>query len=72
MSDFTFRNEGSLILLSFTSRNGREWALNNLPDDVQTWCGATVVETRCFEPILRGMLEDGLQYRSNLRQEVVS
>jgi hypothetical protein len=33
----------------------------NLPADAQTWGSATVVEPRYVEPILDGMITDGLE-----------
>lgn len=59
--DFTFRNEGSIVILTAHTQAARDWVDAHLPEDRQTWGPAgTVVEWRYFPAILQGIHDDGL------------
>jgi predicted thioesterase len=60
-ADLAVQNEGTLFLLRGISDAGREWVEKHLPDDVQTWGDAVIVEHRYIEPIVTGAIADGLQ-----------
>jgi hypothetical protein len=59
--DFTFRNEGSLVILVAHSHEAQLWAIEHLPADATTWGrNGTVIEWRYFPAILEGIQNDGL------------
>jgi hypothetical protein len=64
--DFTLENHGSLFLLRPLDSVAREWMNEHLPVDspeTQFWGEAIVIEPRYLEPIIEGILADGLVLR---------
>lgn len=60
--DFRFSNHGSICLLKPTSEAGKAWVDEHLTgDEVQTYAGAVVIEPRYAQPILDGIINDGLE-----------
>jgi hypothetical protein len=59
--DLLVQGEGSIYLLRTTSRRGRRWIDEHIPDDRQEWAGAIVVEHRFIGDIVRGAIADGLR-----------
>jgi len=59
--DFTVENHGSIFLLRPHSDAAREWAKEHLPEDVQTFGHAYVVEHRYIGDIVAGIVNDGLE-----------
>jgi hypothetical protein len=60
MTDFLFRQDGSIALLTPRTEAAREWAGEHLPADAMTWGGAIVIEPRYVHDILTGILRDSL------------
>lgn len=58
--DFSYRNEGSIVLLKPISEAAREWVADHLPDDAQWFGGSIVIEPRYFDPIAGGIESDGM------------
>ncbi len=62
--DFTFSNHGTIMVLYPHTDEAKAWAGEHLPEDAQKWgskdTAGTVIEPRYFEPILEGLLSDGL------------
>jgi len=64
--DFQLENHGSLFLLRPLTSAATEWMRENLPVDspeTQFWGEAIVIEPRYLEPIVDGILADGLVLR---------
>ena len=60
-ADFHLANHGSILILTPVSEAGLEWADEHLPTDALTWGrNGIVVEPRYIEPIIAGILADGL------------
>ena len=59
-ADFTFRDEGTIVLLTPQSVAAHEWIEVNLPDDAQWFANAICIERRYFQPILEGITEADL------------
>ena len=58
--DFTFRDEGSLVLLDARSAAARAWVRGHLPDDRTTWGPhGTAIEPRYFLPIAHAIIDEG-------------
>jgi hypothetical protein len=63
---FELENHGSLFLLRPLTSAATEWMQENLPMDspeTQFWGEAIVIEPRYLEPIIEGILADGLVLR---------
>lgn len=60
MTDFTIRDEGSIFLVLPVTEEAQTWVNENIPDDGMTYGGAVVVEHRYIEPIVCGIIADGL------------
>lgn len=60
MTDFLFANHGSICILTPVSEQAKEWADEHLSQDAQWWCGGVVIEPRYVQPILDGIMEDGM------------
>jgi hypothetical protein len=60
MTDFTVRDEGSLFLLTADARGAGHGRTSIPAADAQTFGGA-IVEHRYIEPIVLGIIADGLQ-----------
>jgi hypothetical protein len=63
---FELQNHGSLFLLRPLTPAAKEWMRDHLPEDspeTQFWGEAIVIEPRCLEPIIEGILADGLVLR---------
>lgn len=58
--DIRIEHHGSIVLLRPVSANGTEWLAEHLPEDAQNWGEAKVCEPRYVQPILDGMMHDGL------------
>lgn len=64
--DFRFESHGSLTLLTPCTPAAREWMEAHLPvhePETQFWGKALVIEPRYAQPILDGILLDGLEWR---------
>jgi len=59
-TDFTFVNHGSVCMLTPVTRAARGWADEHLPEDRQTFGGGIAIEPRYAQPILDGIVGDGL------------
>lgn len=60
--DFTYRDEGTVMLLTPCSYWAHGWVEEHIPDDAQ-WFGASVViERRYFADILNGIDSAGMTY----------
>ena len=62
--DFRLDNHGSICILYAESVNGRDWAVEYLPEDSQRWAGGYVIEPRYVENIVNGILDSGLSLRT--------
>lgn len=63
---FELENHGSLFLLRPLSSAAKEWMQEHLPvgdPETRFWCGALVIEARYLEPIVDGIIGDGLVLR---------
>ena len=60
ISDFDVQDCGSIILLRAISAEANDWADAHLPEDVQHFAGATVIERRYFGDIYAGIVDAGL------------
>ena len=58
--DFRVGHHGSICLLFAMTPAAKVWVLENLPADHQTFGKAIVVEARYLDPILDGIVSDGL------------
>lgn len=61
MTDFTLRFEGSIYILHPHTPAAAEWIDEYIPDDALAWGKGIVVEPRYIEPIVQGILADGLE-----------
>jgi hypothetical protein len=63
--DFTFRNEGSILLLTPHTEHARSWIDEHIGRDngFQPYYPTIVIEPRYFGPILEGIRESGLEVR---------
>ena len=64
--DFKLENHGSLFLLRPLNSAANGWMQDHLPVDspeTQFWGEAIVIEPRYLEPIVDGILADGLVLR---------
>lgn len=59
-TNFTVRDEGSIVLLTPESPEARNWALEFLPEDAMRFGGAIVIEHRYADDIITGIQNDGL------------
>ena len=64
-SDFSLRDEGSILLLTPRTEPARNWIDAHIgPDDgFQPYYPIIVIEPRYFGPILEGIRESGLEVR---------
>lgn len=61
MSDFSLRDEGTIFILTPTSKAGKLWADEHLPEDAQRWGKCSiVVEHRYIGHIIEGITNEGL------------
>ncbi len=61
MADITIKNEGSVILITPRTPEGREWVDSNLALESWQWLGdGFAVDSRYVEDIIDGMRNDGL------------
>lgn len=60
MTDFLFANHGSVCILTPVSEQAKEWADEHIDPDAQRWCGGVVIEPRYVQPILDGIMEEGM------------
>lgn len=59
--DVTFRNEGTVTLVNFVSKEAQEWAVDHLADDHMTGSdGSVVVEHRYVANIVVGIQMAGM------------
>jgi hypothetical protein len=63
MTDFTVRNEGSIVLLTPRTDAAHEWVDENIGQDngYQALWPTVVIEPRYLEPILTGIRDAGLE-----------
>jgi len=61
MADLTVINHGSVFLLMGTSLPGKQWIVENIPEDAQRWGRSIVVEHRYIAAIVEGAMKDGLE-----------
>lgn len=67
MTDFTLTNHGTLVLLNPETEIARSWCAEHLPADVLHWGGAAVIEPRYVDPIVDGLINDGLTIEGDAR-----
>jgi hypothetical protein len=60
--DFTYRDEGSLMLLAPDSEFAKGWVEEHIPDDAQWFGNYLAIERRFFQNILDGIDADGLTF----------
>ena len=61
MTDFTARDEGSIILLCPNTDAAQEWMRDNLQVEPWQYLGSNLaIDHRMFGDIAEGILEDGL------------
>ncbi len=61
MCDFSIQHHGSIVILTPTSKAGKAWVAEHIPEDAQTWGKCSiVVEPRYIDPIIDGICADGL------------
>jgi hypothetical protein len=59
--DVLVSSHGSICLIKPMTEAAQAWVEEHLEsDETQHWCGAVVVEPRYLDPIVDGMLGDGL------------
>jgi hypothetical protein len=63
MSDFLLQDEGTIAVLFPLTPAAEDWVAENLPAAALTWGDGTVIEHRFVAPIVRGILDDGLEVR---------
>lgn len=63
--DVRVENHGSVVLLRPLTDAATNWMEDHLPADAQRWGNAVVVEPRYAQPILDGMVADGLDLRGD-------
>ena len=61
MSDFILQDHGSVLILVANTEAARQWVDEHLPEDRQTWCHGTLVESRYVADIVAGIEGDGLE-----------
>jgi hypothetical protein len=61
--DLTVANHGSIFLLTPTSKRGRAWVAENIPENAMTWGPSIAVEHRYIQAIVDGATADGLKVR---------
>lgn len=59
MSDFTFHNHGSVMLLYAETEAAEEWADEHIDDDRTTFGHGIVVEHSCANDLFAGILDAG-------------
>lgn len=59
-ADFTLNDHGSIFILTPLSETANSWCDEYLPDDAQRWGAGYVVEPRYIEPIVSGIVADGM------------
>jgi len=68
MADVEVKNEGSVVLLIPMSDRGKDWIDENLQLESWQWYGnAAAVEARYADPIVDGMMDDGLEVKGTTR-----
>jgi hypothetical protein len=67
-SDFSLRDEGSILLLTPRTESARTWIAEHIGSDngYQPWYPTVVIEPRYFGAILEGICEAGLDVRACL------
>jgi hypothetical protein len=61
MSDLTFENHATIVLMRPNTDRGDAWIDEHITEDRMEWNGAVVIEHRYVEDILVGAMDDGLQ-----------
>ena len=61
MSDLTFENHATIVLMRPNTDRGDAWIDEHLAEDRMEWNGAVAIEHRDIEDILVGAMGDGLQ-----------
>jgi len=59
--DFEVQDEGSICLLRPLTDAAKTWVGEHIPDDAQWFGNAVAVEHRFIEPIVVGIVADGLE-----------
>lgn len=60
MIDFHITDHGSIVLLDPLTDAASEWVDQHIPGDAMRFAGAVAIEPRYVEPILEGIVGDGL------------
>lgn len=60
MTDLTFTDHGSIVLLRADTDAGRDWIAEHINAQALTWAGQIVVEPRYVHSICIGAVEAGL------------
>jgi len=59
-TDFTLQDHGSIFLLVPNTADAQDWAADHLPTDAQFFGKGVAIEPRYVEPIVNGIVADGL------------
>jgi hypothetical protein len=59
-TDFNVQNEGSIFILNALTPRASLWCAEHLPHDATRWGNGYVIEPRYIEPIVDGIVDDGL------------
>jgi hypothetical protein len=62
-TDISVTGEGSIFLLDWLTKAGKNWIAENIPSDAQRFGDSIVVEHRYIKDIIYGMVADGLVVR---------
>ena len=62
-ADFTVSHHGSVSLLQPLTPSARIWIKENITPDHLTFGSAVVIEPRYLEPILDGIVNDGMDWQ---------
>lgn len=66
MSDVRVESDSSMVLITPVSYVGRQWIDENIQAEGWQWLGGSLaVDKRYAEPIVNGMLNDGLDVEAS-------
>lgn len=61
MTDMTFANHGSIVIMTAHTPAAQAWVAEHIPEDAITWGpNGIVIEPRYVGDIMEGVLSDGL------------
>jgi hypothetical protein len=60
-ADFSLTNHGTIFTIEPVTQQAKDWFDENVPTEGWQWMGsACSVEPRCIEPLVEGILEEGM------------